>query len=107
MALSSKSQKILVQETSKPFAAALQAAVNGRSALSAKDKVLFASFLASSLNPRSKGQSAAQELIAAVVSGNALSLNAKRHCLILMTNAVAGNELINFIQSSPTAAIKL
>lgn len=107
MALSAKTQKILVQETSKPLAAALQAAITGRSALAAKDQVRLASYLASQLNPKAKKQSAAQEILAAVVSGAALSLNAKRHILILMANADAGNELINAIQSSATAPIKL
>lgn len=107
MALSAKSNKILVQETNKQLAANLQAKIIARAALSAKDQVALASYLASALNPRSKRQSAAQEIIAAVVSGAALSLNAKRHILILMADAVAGNELINNIQSAPTAAIKL
>lgn len=47
------------------------------------------------------------EIIAAVSSGAALTLAAKRRCLIAMGGDVAGNELINFIQSSATKAIKL
>lgn len=107
MALSQRSQKILVQETSKPLAAALQAAITGRSALAAKDQVRLASYLASQLSSKAKRPTAAAEIVAAVVSGAALSLNAKRHILIMMADAKAGNELINNIQSAATAAIKL
>lgn len=106
-ALSKKSQLILIQETNKQLAAALQAAIAARTALKAKDQVQLASYLTSSVNPKAKKASSAQEIIASVVSGAALSLNAKRHILIMMADAKSGNELINSIQSVSTTPIKL
>lgn len=86
--------------TSKSNSAAFQAAVAARSPLSPNLQAdLIVAFTASKKD--------GAELIAAVVSGAALSKDAARRCLIALGDAVAGNELINFIQSSPTAPIKL
>lgn len=47
------------------------------------------------------------EIAAAVVSGAALSNGAKRRCLIALGGEVAGNDLINSIQATASASIKL
>lgn len=48
-----------------------------------------------------------QEVAAAIESGAALSLEAKRRIIIMMANAEAGNELINAIQTVATKAVAL
>lgn len=49
----------------------------------------------------------AKEIEAAILSGAALSKEAKRRCLIALSGAIAGNDLINSIQLVATKAIKL
>lgn len=105
--LSKKSQLILIQETNKPLATAILAAVAGRTALSAKNQVQLASYMASTLKSKAKAKSSVDEVVAAIVSGAALSLGAKRRLLELMADAKAGNELVNVIQTVATASIKL
>ena len=78
---------------------AFQAAVVARVAPSKK--------LAAAIVVALAANKSSAEIIAAISSGVTLTLAAKRRCLIAMGGDVAGNELINFIQSSATKAIKL
>lgn len=108
MALSKKSTLVLNNAmASKPAAAALLAAIAGRSALDAKNQVVLSDALASPLKGKAKKQSACDEVIAAIVSGAALTLLTKVKIIEMMGDATAGNELINVIQSTPTAPIKI
>ena len=108
MALSKPSQKILaIALASIPASNALQAAIAGRYALDAKNQVILADALPSQLKSKAKKQSEVDEILAAIVSGAALSLLAKRKIIEMMADATSGNELINCIQSVPTAPIKL
>lgn len=108
MALSKKSTLILNNAMAdKKAAAALLTAINGAVAVDAKTAKVLAVAMGSQLKSKAKKQSSVDEVLAAVVSGAALSLNAKRAILIMMGDATAGNELINLIQLVDTAPIKL
>lgn len=101
MALSTKA-KIRLDDAfgSKADSKAFQAAIAGRTALSAKLKAATVVAFAAS-------KKISNEIIAAVASGAALSKEAKRLCLVMMGKESDGNELANTIQSSATAPIKL
>ena len=108
MALSAKSTKVLIDAmASAPAANALLAAITARAPLDAKNQIVLADALTSQLHSKAKKQSEVDEILAAVVSGNPLSLGAKRRIIEMMAGATSGNELINVIQSVPTAPIKL
>jgi hypothetical protein len=106
--LSAKSTNTLIDAVaSAPCAKALLAAIAARAPLDAKNQVVLADALTSQLHGKAKKQSEVDEILAAVVSGAALSLGAKRRIIEMMAGATSGNELINVIQSTPTAPIKL
>lgn len=81
------------------------AAVSARSALSSDDYNILRDVLTSKYSPQIAGYnqtpSPAQEVAAAVISGANLSLSTRKRILIAMGNKVAGNDLINNIQSVP------
>lgn len=108
MALSKKSTLILINAMADKAAAnALIANLNAATAPSEKTAKVLAVAMASQYKSKSKKKSAVDEVLAAIVSGAALSLNAKRAIVIMMADAAAGNELINLIQLVDTAPIKL
>lgn len=108
MALSKKTQLVLINALGDKTAAnALIANLNAASAPSAKTAKVLASALSSQLNAKTKVKSAVDEILAAVVSGAALSIGAKRRILTMMGDTTAGNELINDIQLVATKPIKL
>ena len=108
MALSQKSQNILIDAmASKPAALALLAAIAGQSALDSKNSVILSDALASPIHAKTKKQSVGDEILAAIVSGAALSYLAKVKIIEMMASASAGNELINVIQSVATPSVKL
>ena len=109
MALSSYTTLRLVDAlTSQAAATDFISSVTGRHApLSDTQKRIVITLTDSkSGTPLNAGPSAS-ELIASIASGAALSLETKRRILIGLADAQAGNELINFVQSAATPAIKL
>lgn len=81
------------------------AAISARSALSSDDYNILRDVVTSKYSPQlaAAGQtpSPAQEIAAAVISGANLSLGTRKRILVAMGNKVAGNDLINNIQSVP------
>lgn len=108
MALSKKSTLILINALAdKKAAEALLAAINSASAVDAKTQKVLAVALTSQLKSKAKQKSAVDEVLAAVVTGAALSIGTKRRILEMMGDQVAGNELINLIQLVDTPPVKL
>lgn len=106
--LSTKSQLVLIDAlVSKPAATALLAAIAARAPLSSKNQVILANALTSQINSKTKTQSVIDEVSAAIVSGAALSLNAKKRIIEMMAGYTSGNELINVIQTVATPPIRL
>lgn len=106
--LSKNTFNVLVDTlASRPAATAFQAAVIGRHALDLKSQVILSEGLGSQLKSRTKLPSAVDEVVASIVSGAPLTLSTKREIIKAMSSAQAGNELINFVQSSPTAPVKI
>lgn len=105
MALSSYTRLRLTDAlTSSAASADVEASVLGREAVTKDTKQRLDDTLGSD---GLTGQAFGDEVANAIVSGDPLSHEAKRKILIALADERAGNELINFIQSSPTAAIKL
>lgn len=108
MALSKKSTLVLINAMGDKTAAnALLANIAAASAPSKKTAQVLAVALTSQLGAKTKNKSAVDEILAAVVSGAALSIGAKRRILEMMADQTAGNELINEIQLVDTKPVKL
>ena len=101
MALSTKTNIALIDAlASKTAAAAFVAAVNARSiaALTTDQK--------SRIIEMCSGPKAGAELLASIASGATLSVRTARRIIVGMAGDgvyAAGNELINFVQSTPNA----
>lgn len=108
MALTAKTKLVLINALGdKTTANALVANLLNASAPSVKTAKVLAVAMSSQYRSRAKRQSTVDEVLAAIVSGAALSIGAKRALLVMMGDATAGNDLINDIQSVATAPIKL
>jgi len=108
MPLSKKSTIILTNAMAdKKAATALLAAIDGVTAVDVKTAKVLAVAMSSQYKGKAKKQSTVDEVLAAVVSGAAISIGAKRNILTMMGDATSGNELINLIQLVDTAPIKL
>lgn len=108
MALSAKFQAVMFDAwADKKSAKAFLAAVAARSALSAHDFNVLRDVMAASgaqVPPVGAKINTAVEVALAVVSGANLSLKARKKILIAMGDKVAGNALINVIQSTPQSS---
>lgn len=105
MALSAKNQTILaVALSSKVASAELVKIVNARAGTPSR-------VLTQSVVDAMAGKGTGEELLAALVSGATLSVKAQKKVLIMMAGdatpsggmEAAGNDLINFIQTTPLA----
>lgn len=106
--LTKKTQIIFINAIADKTAAnALIANIAAASAPSVKNAKILAVAMTSQYKAKSKAKSAVDELLAAIVSGAALSIGCKRRILEMFADAKAANEFINEIQLIDTAPIKL
>jgi hypothetical protein len=106
--LTKKTQLIFINAIAdKKAANDLIANIANASAPSVKNAKILAVAMSSQYKAKSKVKSAADELLAAIVTGAALSIGCKRSILSMFGDQKAGNEFINEIQVVDTAPIKL
>lgn len=106
--LTKKTQLIFIQAIGdKTVANALIANIAAASAPSVKNAKVLAVAMTSQYKAKTKNKSAVDELLAAIVSGAALSIGCKRRILEMFADQKAGNEFINEIQLVDTAPVKL
>jgi hypothetical protein len=106
--LTKKTQLVFIQAIGDKTAAnAIIGNIAAASAVSVKNAKILASAMGSQYKVNSKPKSAVDELLAAIVSGAALSIGCKRNILEMFADQKAGNEFINEIQLTDTAPVKL